>query len=79
MPHRTLQTRLQDEYNIPGHILNFSTSPLEQEPAVDPIRHSPVLLKEALELLRPQPEASTSMQPSAWEVMRRPFWDIWKP
>jgi len=57
MPHRTLQTRPQDEYNIPGHILNYSASPLEQEPAVDPIRHSPVLLKEVLELLRPQPES----------------------
>ena len=29
---------------------------MEQEPAADPISHSPVLLQEVLELLRPQPE-----------------------
>ena len=55
MPHRTLYTSPQDNYEIPGYILNYSPSASEQQPAGDPVRHSPVLLKEVLELLRPQP------------------------
>ena len=55
MSHRTLQSRPQSNYEIPRQVLNYSPSALEQEPPADPIRHSPVLLKEVLEFLRPSP------------------------
>ena len=55
MPHRTPQTRSHGSYDLPGQILNYSSSALVQEPAADSIRHSPVLLKEVLEYLRPRP------------------------
>jgi len=55
MSHRTAQVRPQSHYEIPRQILDYSTSALEQGPPADPIRHSPVLLKEVLEFLRPLP------------------------
>lgn len=56
MPHRILQTRPPGSYDIPGQFLNYPPSVLEREPAADLISHSPVLLREVLDLLHPQPE-----------------------
>ena len=55
MSHRSLQTRPESIYPVPGQFLKYASHAMGRNTGTDPIEHSPVLLKEVLDYLSPQP------------------------
>ncbi|MFN8007678.1 MAG: 16S rRNA (cytosine(1402)-N(4))-methyltransferase RsmH [Terriglobia bacterium] len=55
MSQRSYETHAQASYRMPEQGVAFMSSAPDHESASTPIKHSPVLLKEVLEFLSPQP------------------------
>jgi 16S rRNA (cytosine1402-N4)-methyltransferase len=55
MSHRSLQTRPEGIHAVPAQLLKFSSNAIGQNSKSDRIEHFPVLLKEVLQYLSPQP------------------------